>query len=136
MRREREGADMRAQLVYLEPERLLCVKVQDRDSSKPILRTWYWPIMECSRYNAELYALGHELQESTSGIYAYAPDPNNTLSYAALRTRFALCDGGRTQAVRVESEPVPPPKVRAGIEVRWRDGCWWKYLKARGWVRA
>ena len=30
--------------------------------------------------------------------------------------------------------PLPCPKVRAGVETRYRDGRWQKYLKARGWV--
>ena len=33
-------------------------------------------------------------------------------------------------------EPIPAPKVRAGVEVRYRDGRWQKYLKSQGWVTA
>jgi hypothetical protein len=36
------------------------------------------------------------------------------------------------QAEIVESELVPPPKVRAGIETRWYRGHWQKLLKT-GW---
>lgn len=41
--------------------------------------------------------------------------------------------GGSVEAAHVETIPVPPPKVRAGIETRWKDGRWERLLK-RGWV--
>ena len=40
------------------------------------------------------------------------------------------------KAVRVETEPRPCPKVRKGIETRYRYGTWQKCLKTRGWVTA
>lgn len=42
------------------------------------------------------------------------------------------------KAVRVETEPLPCPKVRKGIETRYHYGQWQKYLKSskRGWVTA
>jgi hypothetical protein len=36
----------------------------------------------------------------------------------------------------VAERPLPCPKVRAGVETRYHDGRWEKYLKARGWVAA
>ena len=47
-----------------------------------------------------------------------------------------LVNGGRTQAIKREIEPIPCPRVRAGIETRYRSGRWEKYLKREGWVRA
>ena len=47
-----------------------------------------------------------------------------------------LKDDGRTQAVKQETEDIPCPKVRAGIETRFRNGRWEKWLKAKGWVPA
>jgi hypothetical protein len=32
--------------------------------------------------------------------------------------------------------PVPCPKVRKGIETRWHQGAWQKYLQTKGWVAA
>lgn len=43
--------------------------------------------------------------------------------------------GDRVAEERLERD-VPPPRVRAGVEVRWRSGQWEKYLKSRGWVPA
>jgi hypothetical protein len=39
---------------------------------------------------------------------------------------------GDSRAERVETEPYPCPKLRAGIETRYRDGRWQKLLKS-GW---
>lgn len=52
-------------------------------------------------------------------------------------------EGGSTGSVRqkegaadyIEREPVPAPKVRRGVELRWREGRWQKLLK-KGWVAA
>ena len=43
---------------------------------------------------------------------------------------------GDTRPVNVEILPIPRPKVRRGIETRYRDGQWQKRLKSRGWVPA
>lgn len=48
---------------------------------------------------------------------------------------YRLIDGGRTKPIHFDRVPVPVPKVRPGIELRWRDG-WEKYLKTKGWVAA
>lgn len=49
---------------------------------------------------------------------------------------IALVDAGRTKAEIVERIPVACPKVRAGVEVQWRNGRWEKLLKSKGWVPA
>lgn len=38
-------------------------------------------------------------------------------------------------AVEQKEFPVPPPKVKPGVQVRWEDGGWQKLMK-RGWVEA
>lgn len=43
---------------------------------------------------------------------------------------------GRREAIHKETHAVPPPKVRAGIETRWHEGRWQKYLKSKGWIDA
>lgn len=42
---------------------------------------------------------------------------------------------GDVVPVKVEHVDAPKPKVRRGIEIRWREGHWQKKLK-RGWVPA
>lgn len=51
--------------------------------------------------------------------------------------RFALKDRGRTIPEYFEECQIPPPRVRAGVEVKWQHGRWEKFLKSRkGWVTA
>lgn len=125
-------------LVYDEEHHKLAVMCEESDWSEPVLRRWYWEIWSGGKSAAECYALGHGLQRrrtgESNGQYVYSYDPS--LPPGASRTVFMLKDGGRTQAYRIDSEPIPAPKVRKGIETRWKDGHWQKYLKAEGWVRA
>lgn len=125
-------------LEYLEEKRALCVKCVDVEWRDPKRVTWWWPIVpDISRTHAEVYALGHKLSPYTGnsdGRYCYSYD--SSLPPGAHRTVFQLINGGRTQAIKIEEETIPPPKVRKGVELRWKDGHWQKYLKRSGWVRA
>ena len=53
---------------------------------------------------------------------------------AYFRARMPLL--GQTPALSITETPIPRPKVRVGVETRYRDGRWEKLLKARGWVAA
>jgi ssDNA-binding Zn-finger/Zn-ribbon topoisomerase 1 len=59
------------------------------------------------------------------------------LGWKSIQVPILNADGtrgwGETQAAIVYSYDVPCPKVRKGIEVRWYQGKWQKYTKARGW---
>jgi hypothetical protein len=48
----------------------------------------------------------------------------------------SLSEYGNTRSMAIETEPIAAPKVRKGIETRYRDGRWQKYLKSEGWVTA
>jgi hypothetical protein len=50
-------------------------------------------------------------------------------------TSYTVHIDPRAAAIRIEHEPVPCPPVRRGLETRYRDGAWWKFLKSAGWVR-
>src|ERR1017187_846501 len=47
---------------------------------------------------------------------------------------IALPQLGQTKCTSQEIIPIPCPKVRKGIETRWRNSRWEKYLKSEGWV--
>lgn len=49
---------------------------------------------------------------------------------------YSLCVPGKTQAIKVERRPVPPPKVKKGTEIRWHEGAWQKLSARKGWVPA
>lgn len=72
--------------------------------------------------------VGEELEEG--GRYG------NLFEYVLKNNRRCrLTIRGDVEPVKVEHAGAPRPKVRKGIEVRWRDGHWQKLLK-RGWVPA
>jgi hypothetical protein len=73
-----------------------------------------------------------ELEYSRDGEYAVM---TGRAMYSQARI-IALPDRGRTQCIKQEIIPIPCPKVRKGIETRWRNSRWEKYLKSEGWVIA
>jgi hypothetical protein len=72
-----------------------------------------------------------DLEYSTMGRYAVM---TGRPMYGTPRY-IALPELGATKCTKQEVHPIPPPKVRKGIELRWR-GRWEKYLKSSGWVVA
>jgi hypothetical protein len=105
-------------------------------SDKPEQITRYYPVsngyggkVRVDSYNREL--VGAKLEYDTApGCYLLRrPDP-----YASLRIN--LQNGGSTVPDFTETAPVPAPKVRKGLQVRWDCGRWQKYLKTEGWVTA
>jgi hypothetical protein len=81
-------------------------------------------------YNREL--VGAKLEHSGGGgcyLLRRPEDPYRSL-------RIDLQNGGATVPDFTETSEVPAPKVRKGIEIKWRDGRWMKYLKTQGWLIA
>jgi hypothetical protein len=72
-----------------------------------------------------------ELEYSTMGRYAVM---TGRPMYGQARI-IALPELGATKCIKQEVNPIPAPKVRKGIPIRWR-GHWEKYLQRDGWVRA
>lgn len=73
-----------------------------------------------------------ELEYSTMGRYAVM---TGRPMYGTPRY-IALPELGQTKCTKQEVIPIAPPKVRKGIELRWRNSRWEKYLKSSGWVAA
>ncbi len=100
---------------------------------EPELIVWYWP----TRF-------GRRDLEKWDGSDPYKPDDikihHHSTTYSLKLPGMGVWTDsgiqGNTQAVRVDIEPIPRPKVRKGIETRFRNGRWEKYLKTKGWVAA
>lgn len=116
----------------LENGRLL-IRESSTDSYKPEEIVWYWPTrfgrrdLQCGP-NFELIDAG-EVQVWKSGYTYSVKFPGCS----------AWCETGihaKTKAVRVEVIPLECPRVRKGLDVRYRNGRWEKYLKTKGWVAA
>ena len=105
--------------------------IQDGFSAydKPEMVMQHWPIGICDR-GIELSS--HEGAEVLKGGCSY----EYTLRIAAYEyVRIYLKDQGQTQSIHTYSVLIPCPKVRKGIETRYRNGFWEKLLKS-GWVAA
>lgn len=111
----------------------LCVKYADTLST-PEWNVLYWPIAKGNVVDmrgmfpeldtdAQLLGRGQDGYRFYRGNGSYSP---------VLR----LKDGGSTQSIKSETIPIPCPKVRKGIETRWYQGGWQKYLKSEGWINA
>lgn len=106
----------------------LCVRWAMSQSSEPIMTVQWFPIHYTRR---DTYAdlIGLHAEWRGDGRYSvYAP--------GGFWMDFGTIDGAKTASIAVENLPIPCPKVRAGIETRYRDGRWQKYLKTRGWIDA
>jgi len=73
-----------------------------------------------------------ELEYSTMGRYAVM---TGRPMYGSARI-IALPELGATKCTKQEVIPIPCPKVRNGIPIRWRNSRWEKYLKSSGWQTA
>lgn len=112
----------------------LCVRDSYNEYSEPKQRVLYWPVnREASRQRAiEVFPeieSGTELHKAGEVYQFYR-------GYGSYSPVIRLENGERTEAIKVETLDIPAPKVRKGIEVRFRNGSWEKYLKSEGWVIA
>jgi len=122
--------------------RRLCVRAEVPLSAEPKLSVLWWPIgnqyaAEWTEYiglplvdyggYSESYTLALEGERGSSGVKHFSWHR---------QVSFVLCDGRSTKPIKSEIRSIPCPKVCKGIETRWHDGQWEKYLRTRGWVVA
>ena len=109
----------------------LCVRLQESEYMRPEMVIDHWPIQHGWRTAFEIdfpeIATGEELRREHDGVYVLAGGlgcsrPNSI--------QMRLRDGGRTESILRQTEPIPCPSVRAGIRTEYRQGRWWKLLKS------
>lgn len=115
----------------LENGRIL-VRDYNPEYDKPEAIVYYWPT-RFGRHDLERFDGGppydaSEIQVRRSGYYGYS------LKFPGCGLWVEQPLQGNTKAVRVERVPIEKPKVKSGIEIRWRNYGWEKYLKSKGWV--
>lgn len=105
-------------------------------SDKPVRQTNFYPTgiktRDFQRSWEDWYKLPVNARYLGDGVYAlecYSANYGRPLN-------VRLPDGGKTQCIDQKIEDIPAPKVRKGIELRWRNSRWEKYLKSEGWVVA
>ena len=113
----------------------LCILAESPMDAEPFLMRLWYPIRECTEGRAEYEfgpqgwdTLGKEMRSTGYGHYVCADGQG--------RQTYILTEAGATLPIAVEQVPIPCPKVRKGIEVRYTRGAWRKCLKSQGWVYA
>jgi len=103
-------------------------------SDKPEEIVNYWPIGMRTKDLTEHYGIPvpAELRYLGDGVYSVE---TGRPRYCAARV-VRLTEGGKTKSIKYEVNPIPCPRVVKGIETRWRNSRWEKYLKSEGWVAA
>ena len=101
----------------------------DTDYSEPITRRMIWPLVN-------VQTRGMSWCDIEQAIGKPAMCRNGDVSCCLGNGNYIngrMPEGGSTKAILNEQEPLPRPKVRAGIETRYRDGKRQKLLKT-GWT--
>ena len=110
-------------------DRCLYLVSQFSELDKPLLHKQYWNFGPYDAESAARYSSGQEIRALGDGRYSVQVAPFNW------RT-LALPEGGRTIVDHVDITTIECPKVRKGIETRYWNGRWQKYLKSEGWISA
>lgn len=125
---------MKDQYILDQHEGVLCVRADITMSDRPVITSLYWPIGNQYARDWQEF-IGHRLDGSGGNYYLSLDETVRPFSWHR-QVVFLLTEGVRTEAIHVKSNTVPPPKTRRGIETRWRNGRWEKYLVSKGWVPA
>lgn len=100
---------------------------------EPEYIVWYWPT-RFGRHDLERWDGSEPYKAEDVQVWNHGTSYNIKFPGLSVWTDSGIL--GNTKAVRVETAPIPRPKVRKGIEVRFTRGRWEKYLKTKGWVAA
>ncbi len=96
----------------------------------PVRQIVYYPVCQGTEARARgCFDLPQDLRSWGEGRYTFTVNGGRQIT-------VELLDGGKTLPIHSEEQPIPCPKVRAGIETRWNGNYWQKYLKSQGWVAA
>ena len=107
----------------------LCVKSEDKDYFEPRLIVHYYPIVK-------LYGSDRAVLADREGLNVRGKSNGNGFYFDEKGGEYQLLNAGGTLPIHTDITPVPCPKVRKGIETRWKSGLWEKYTKAHGWQLA
>jgi hypothetical protein len=97
------------------------------DLSEPVEHVHYWPT-RWGKHDLTDFATGKPDDPAEIRVQRYGGTYFIRFPRCGFDIEFRL--PGETKSVRCETVPVPRPKVRAGIELRWNNGRWYKRLKS------
>lgn len=115
----------------------VCVRSTYHCTNDPILIVNFWKVSErVYRKDAEAYypeiADGRAiaLTRIDSAWYRFHREPMGKF------IDVHIIGGGSTRSFCAEEIPIPPPRVRKGTAIQYRNGFWLKYSKREGWIMA
>jgi hypothetical protein len=109
-----------------------CVAYADSLYSEPIFVTHYWPIGEPAQSALCDDYIGAQAWDA--GLGAYYAKQRDAKPFCGVSIYCPLRDGGQTQPIHTTKKTLPAPKTRC--KTKYWHGCWYKFLKAKGWVAA
>lgn len=111
----------------------MCAVIGMPGFDEPMMVTNWWPIERVYPGEREVLDLtGARCELYPEGRVIFKMGTSPTALWGRERH---LADGGKTLPIHTENIPIPPPKVRKGIETRYHAGNWHKKLKS-GWTYA
>lgn len=113
----------------------LFVRFESIADSTPERVVGYWPVSEDRSIGAWQLEGCIVEDRAYQGVFSIKPGVEGQDFWRLKQFKAVLVHNGRTEAERIERTPIPAPKVKRGIEIRWYEGRWQKLLK-RGWVDA
>lgn len=106
----------------------LCVVDEYPLPREPTQMVLYWPT------GIRVYDFQRGYGEGLMGRSVRYSGSSGLYSIDGTQLKIRLATGGQTKPIHSKKVPIPAPKVRKGVEVRYYDGRWEKYLKTKGWV--
>jgi hypothetical protein len=114
----------------------LCVRHTVIMGDKPEADFLYWPASETIHRQDVEYTIPELKENDSVPLYDCSSGLYDLYRGNGSHFQIRLVNAGQTQAILRETVSIECPKVRKGIETRFRSGHWEKYLKSEGWVRA
>ena len=109
----------------------LAIKYEYSVFSEPKIVTMFWSFGPCRLSDVE-HLIGKDVRNIRDGAYEIR---YSGTGLASLYQTLRLPEGGSTKAFKVFETDYPCPPVRKGIETRYYNGVWQKYLKRDGWLQ-
>ena len=112
----------------------LCIVYSCPLWSAPTLVSHWWPVLTCGLEHArEAYEspVHDGVRDEGDGYFSFPWLMGANRSELGRRS-LRLRDGGSTQPIRTDREPIPPPPR---VQTRYERGRWWR-LAREGWVES
>ena len=113
----------------------MCLRTDSTDFNEPKRVRQWWRIEREQPGERAVIDLAGSYASMYAGRVAFKMGTGPGAAWASDRP-VPRDENGKVTALATEVTDYPCPPVRKGIETRYRNGGWQKYLKSKGWVAA